>query len=74
MLLAHLAMMLSAANGWELPSDGKAHDSPLAPPDSGITGEVDGGRARRRLATGCSLDWSVCPRAEPALASIRTAC
>ena len=69
MLLAHLAMMLATANGWALPSDDEAHDSPLPPhDDSGITGEVDGGRARRQLASGCSGSWSACPHTEPSLA------
>ena len=63
MLLAHLAMMLATANGWALPSDDEAHDSPLPPhDDSGITGEVDGGRARRQLAWACTSSWSACPR------------
>ena len=63
-MLVHLAMMLSTANGWALRSDDKAHDSsPLSPHDSAITmGGVDGGRARRQLATGCSRSWSVCAR------------
>ena len=29
-MLVHLAMMLSTANGRTLPSDDKAHDSPLS--------------------------------------------
>ena len=55
--------MLSSANGWELPSDDEVPDSPLPPhDDSGITGEVDGGRARRQLAWACTSSWSACPR------------
>ena len=59
-MLVHLAMMLSTVNGWVLPPDGKAHDSPLSPHESAITGEVDGARDRRRLASGCD-GWSVSP-------------
>ena len=60
-MLVHLAMMLSRANGWKLAPDDKAHDSPpLSAYDSAITGEVDGGRARRQLASGCNFNWSVC--------------
>ena len=65
-MLVHLAMMLSTSNGWVLAPDDKAHDSsPLAAHD---TGEVDGGRARRQLASGCSGSWSACPHTEPSLA------
>ena len=61
-MLVHLAMMLSTSNGWVLPPDDKAHDSsPLAAHDSAITGEVDGGRARRQLASNCVHSWSACP-------------
>ena len=56
--LVHLAMMLSTSNGWVLPPDGKA----LSAHDSAITDEVDGGRARRQLASGCTGSWSACPR------------
>ena len=61
-MLVHLAMMLSTSNGWVLAPDDKAHDSsPLPAHDLAITGEVDGGRARRQLAWGCNEHWSVCP-------------
>ena len=60
-MLVHLAMMLSTVNGWVLPSADTAHDSPLSPHDSVITGEVDGAHDRRRLASGCNADWSVSP-------------
>ena len=60
-MLLHLAMMLSKASGWGLPSDGKAHDSPLSSHELAITGEVDGAGDRRRLASGCNSNWSVCP-------------
>ena len=67
-MLVHLAMMLSTSNGWVLAPDDKAHDSsPLAAHDSAITGEVDGGHARRQLASGCSGSWSACPHTEPSL-------
>ena len=63
-MLVHLVMMLSTSNGWMTPpSDDKAYDSsPLSAYNSAITGEVDGGRARRQLASGCSGSWSACPR------------
>ena len=65
-MLVHLAMMLSRANGWRLaPDDIKAHDSP--PLSAYDSGEVDGGRARRQLAFGCSGSWSVCAPAEHTL-------
>ena len=51
-MLVHLAVMLSTANSWVLPSDDKGYDSPLSPNDSVILGEVDGGPARRQLASG----------------------
>ena len=61
-MLVHLAMMLSTSNGWVIAADDKAHDSsPLAAHDSAITGEVDGGRARRQLASNCIHSWSACP-------------
>ena len=77
-MLVHLAVMLSTANSWVLPSDDKGHDSPHAsvilgevdggPHDSVILGEVDGGPARRQLASGCSGSWFVCrPRESPIL-------
>ena len=68
-MLVHLAMMLSTSNGWVLAPDDKAHDSsPLAAHDSAITGEVDGGHARRQLASGCSGSWSACPHGALSLA------
>eukprot|EP00964_Phaeocystis_antarctica_P056830 scaffold33572_cov47-Phaeocystis_antarctica.AAC.4 len=59
-MLLHLAMMLSKVSGGGLPSDGKAHDSPLSSHESAITGEVDGARDRRRLASSCD-GWYVSP-------------
>ena len=60
-MLVHLAIMLSAVNGWVLPSDDKAHDSPLSLHESAIMGGADGSRARRQLiASSCEADWSVC--------------
>ena len=59
-MLVHLAMMLSKVSGWVLPSADTSHDSPLSPHESAITGEVDGARDRRRLASGCD-GWSVSP-------------
>ena len=61
-MLLHLAMMLSKASGWGLPSDDKAHDSPISSHDSAITGEVDSARDGRRLASSCDHSWSVSPR------------
>ena len=57
-MLVHLAMMLSEVSGWVLPSDEKAHDSPLSSHESAITGEVESARDRRRLASSC-VGWSV---------------
>ena len=74
-MLVHLAMMLSTSNGWVIAPDDKAHDSsPLAAHDSAITGEVDGGHARRQLASGCSGSWSACPHTEPSLAHQNRVC
>ena len=61
-MLLHLAMMLSKVSGWGLPSDLvkdliTAYDSSH---ESVITGEVDGARDRRRLASSCD-GWSVRP-------------
>ena len=61
-MLVHLAVMLSTANSWVLPSDDKGHDSPH---DSVILGEVDGGPARRQLASGCSGSRSASAPAQP---------
>ena len=68
-MLFHLAMMLSKVSGWGLPSDLvkdliKAYDSSH---DSAITGQVDGARDRRQLASSCDTGWSV-SSARPALA------
>ena len=61
-MLVHLAMILSTVNGWVLPSDlDTAHDSPLSPHESAITGDVDSARDRRRLASDCNEGWSVKP-------------
>ena len=46
-------MCAATVSGWVLPSEDKAYDLPLSPHDSAITGKVDGGRARRQLASGC---------------------
>ena len=74
-MLVHLAMMLSKSNGWVLAPDDKANDSsPFSAHDLAITGEVDGGHARRQLASGCSGSWSACPHTEPSLLPIRTVC
>ena len=60
-MLVHLAITLFTVHGWVLPSDDKAHDSPLAFHESAITGGADGARARRQLiASSCEADWSVC--------------
>ena len=65
-MLVQLAMMFSTSSGWVLPSEDKACDLPLSPHDSAITGEeVDGGRARRQLASGCPGSWSASAPAEP---------
>ena len=69
-MLVQLAMMLATSSGWVLPSEDKAYDLPLSqlsPHDSAIPGEVDGGRARRQLASGCSGSWFVCRRESPIL-------
>ena len=74
-MFVHLAMMLSTSNGWVLPPDDKALDSsPLPAHDSAIKGEVDGGRARRQLASGCSGSWSVCLPPPSPLLPVRTVC
>ena len=52
-VLVHLAM-LSTASGWKLPPEQSAE------PELTITGEVDGARDRRRLASSCD-GWCVCP-------------
>ena len=64
-MLVHLAMMLSKASGWGMPSDDTAHDLPLSSHESAITGEVNG----RRLASSCD-GWSVSP---PRLSSLSLA-
>ena len=58
-MLLHLAMMLSKASGWGLPSDEKGYDSSH---ESAITGGVDGARDGRRLASSCDHSWSVSAR------------
>ena len=63
--LFQLAIMLSTTSGWVLPSEDKAYDLPLSPHDSSITGEVDGRRARRQLASVCSGSWSASAPAQP---------
>ena len=60
-MLVHLAMTLSTVRGWHIPSDDKA--SPFSSHESAITGGVDGARARRQLASGCTGSWSVYPPA-----------
>ena len=60
-MLVHLAMILSTVSGWVLPSADTAHDSPLSPHDSVITGEADSARNRRRLASSCDTGWYVSP-------------
>ena len=67
-MLVQLAMMLATSSGWVLPSEDKAYDLPLpqlSPHDSAIPGEVDGGRARRQLASGCSGSRSASAPAQP---------
>ena len=54
LVLIHLAM-LSTASGWELPSSEESTD-----PETTTTGEVDGARDGRRLASSCD-GWCVCP-------------
>ena len=54
LVLIHLAM-LSTASGWELPSSEESTD-----PETTTTGEVDGERDGRRLASSCD-GWCVCP-------------
>ena len=67
-MIVHLAMTLSTSSGWVLLSEDKAYDLPLpqlSPHDSAIPGEVDGGRARRQLASGCSGSRSASAPAQP---------
>ena len=73
-MLVQLAMMLATSSGWVLLSEDKAYDLPLSPHDSAITGEVDGGRARRQLASGCSGSWSVPAPTEPSVAHPNGVC
>ena len=57
-MLIHLSMMLSAASGWGIPSDGEA---PLVN-KSEITDQVDGARdGHRHLGISCDASWSVTP-------------
>ena len=73
-MIVHLAMTLSTSSGWVLLSEDKAYDLPLSPHDSAITGEVDGGRARRQLAWACSGSWSVCLPPPSPLLPIKPVC